>query len=157
MGLDIRAYKELKKAENLKLDECGKLDWESKWLPGASMKWSESVWPGRGKPIAADTVYEYEDSFEFRAGSYTGYYRWRSDLDKFKGDIAFQELIDFADNEGVIGSEVSAKLRDDFVEHHTDAFDFAKREDVCTHFFEMYCKWELAFTMAAENGAVEFF
>lgn len=158
MGLDIRAYKGLKKVENPKFDEYGELEnWEDQWLPGASMKWSESVWPGKGKPVDADTVYEYEDCFEFRAGGYFGYNRWRDDLDKFKGDIAFQELIDFADNEGVIGSEVSAKLRDDFVKYHNEAMGFAKRKGVYVYFFEMYCKWEKAFSMAAENGAVQFF
>lgn len=157
MGLDINAYKGLRKVENPKFDSDGELEnWEIQWLPGASMKWSESVWPGKGKPIDADTVYEYEDCFEFRAGSYSGYNRWRDDLEKFKGDVAFQELIDFADNEGVIGSELSAKLRDDFKKYHDEAMEFAKREDVCMHFFESYCNWEKAFAMAAENGAVEF-
>lgn len=157
MGLDINAYKGLRKVENPKFGSDGELEnWESQWLPGASMKWSESVWPGKGKPIDPDTVYEYEDCFEFRAGSYSGYNRWRDDLEKFKGDVAFQELIDFADNEGVIGSELSAKLRDDFKKYHDEAMEFSQREDVCMYFFENYCNWEKAFAMAAENGAVEF-
>lgn len=44
MGLDINAYKGLKKVENPKFDSDGELEnWRSQWLPGASMKWSESV------------------------------------------------------------------------------------------------------------------
>ena len=39
---------------------------------------------------------------------------WRDKLNEFAGNVAFQELIDFADNEGVIGSELSKKLYDDF-------------------------------------------
>lgn len=157
MGLDIRAYKGLRKVENPKFDSDGELEnWKNQWLPGESMKWSESVWPGKGNPIDADTVYEYEYCFEFCAGSYGGYNRWRDDLERFKGDIAFQELIDFADNEGVIGSTLSVKLRDDFKKFHNEAEIFGNQDGICDWFFEKYCEWEKAFEVAAENGAVEF-
>lgn len=158
MGLDICVYKGLKEVENPVLDENGRPEYkENQWCPGGGMEWSESVWPGKGDPLKCDSVYEYDDYWGFRAGSYSGYNRWRDDLEKFKGDAAFQELIDFADNEGVIGSLLSAKLRDDFKKYHDEAMEFAKREDVCMYFFESYCDWEKAFTMAAENGAVEFY
>ncbi len=52
MGLDIAAYKGLKKVENPKLDEDGyPVDYDSQWKPGTSMEWSESVWPGKGFPV----------------------------------------------------------------------------------------------------------
>lgn len=38
MGLDITAYKNLKKVEKPQLDKDGyPVNWESEWLPGASM------------------------------------------------------------------------------------------------------------------------
>ena len=162
MGLDITAYKGLRVVQtNVKLDEDGEplnLDWDTMWYPGGGMKWSESIWPGRGKPINPDVIYKYDDTFEFRAGSYSSYNTWRDALEKFKGDVAFQELIDFADNEGVIGTIVSKKLFDDFVKYHDEAKEYANKQcsETCNWFFDSYCDWEQAFKFASENGAVCF-
>ena len=74
MGLDITAYRKLRKVENPELDEYGyPVDEENQWKPGASMEWSESVWPGKGKPINFESVYEWAECYCFRAGSYYGY------------------------------------------------------------------------------------
>lgn len=122
MGLDIRAFKNLKEVPNSKYNADGYLLEEKKrWRPGAGMEWSESVWPGKGKPLNPQYVYEWEEVFEFSAGSYSGYNMWRDYLDEFAGNVAFQELIDFADNEGVIGSELSKKLYEDFFTCHDKA------------------------------------
>ena len=127
MGLDIRAFRRLKEVKNPKYDEYGELlNWENQWNPGAGMAWSESIWPGKGSPLNPKSVYEWQESFVFRAGSYSGYNWWRDRLNKFAGNVAFQELIDFADNEGVIGSELSEKLYEDFRKYHNKAEEYSK-------------------------------
>lgn len=152
MGLDITAYKNLKEVENPVLDEYGyPEDWRHLWKPGGSLKWSESIWPGKGSPINADAVYCWEEKYEFRAGSYCSYNIWREKLNDFKGDVAFQELIDFADNEGVIGSILAKKLYQDFVTYHEEAEKYDSGL-----FASLYYEWEEAFRLASENGAVSF-
>lgn len=156
MGLDITAYKKLKKVDNPILDKDGyPEDWNNYWKPGAGMLWSESIWQGRGYPINPELVYEWEDLYEFRAGSYIGYDIWREHLKNFKGNEAFQELINFADNEGVIGTDVSKKLRDDFQRFQDEAEEFST---TCTlkWFMKSYLEWKKAFEYASDNGAVEF-
>lgn len=158
MGLDITAYKKLHKVENPVLDEYGDpQNYDTQWKPGGSMDWSESVWPGKGYPIEPNAVYEWEESFNFRAGSYIGYNIWRDELDKFKGNVAFQELIDFADNEGVIGTKLSQKLKEDFQRHHDEAQAFANSDDCQLKWFmDAYEEWETAFELASNDGAIEF-
>lgn len=159
MGLDITAYRNLHKIDNAVLDEDGcPKDWKNQWKPGGGMKWSESIWPGNGAPIDVDAVYAWEEAYHFRAGSYSGYNRWRECLNRFKGDEAFQELIDFADNEGVIGSVLAVKLRDDFQKHYNEAIKYDKtiNELYPGWFIDSYRDWMKAFEMAAVNGAVDF-
>ncbi len=157
MGLDITAYKNLKKVKNPQFDEYGDLvNWETQWRTDASMEWSESVWPGRGEGVEVKTVYSYEEDYDFRAGSYSGYNFWRAGLESFKGDVAFQELIDFADNEGVIGPIVSKKLAKDFSDYEEEAKAYAKTIADGDWWFERYLAWKKAFEMASENGAVDF-
>jgi len=159
MGLDITAYKNLKKVENPELDEEGfPVNWDSEYMAGGGMDWSESVWPKRGDGLDAHTVYSYDDSFDFRAGSYGGYNMWRSQLEKFKGDVAFQELIDSAVNEGVIGSVVSKKLYNDFVTNEKEAIVFAVElgELSGDYWIAKYYDWKKAFEYAQENGCVDF-
>lgn len=157
MGLDITAYKNLKEVMNCVLDEDGyPVDEDTLWKPGPSMDWSESVWPGKGSPIKSNAIYEWDDTFDFRAGSYSGYGEWRDTLAKFKGDVAFQELIDFADNEGVIGSKLAKKLYNDFCTYYEEAkATFNKTEDD-KWFIAKYEAWMEAFKYASENGAVDF-
>ena len=158
MGLDIRAYKKLKVVENPQKDEDGDLiNWKAEWTPGEGMKWSEEHFPGRGEGINADSVYTYEDSFKFRAGSYSSYGYWRDKLEEFKGDVAFQELIDFADNEGVLGPVVSKKLFEDFKKYEEEAEEFAKTLNDGEFFIERYICWMKAFEYASDDGAVDFY
>ena len=157
MGLDIRAFKNLRKVDNPILDEDGyPEDYDNQWLPGASMDWSESIWKGKGFPVESDKVYEFEDIYSFTAGSYSGYNAWRDDLDRFKGDVAFQELIDFADNEGVIGSVLSQKLYDDFKNNYDEAVEYSKHISDGEWFIRKYKCWMSAFDYARQNGAVNF-
>lgn len=120
---------------------------------------------GRANGIA-DGVYRLEDVDGFRAGSYGGYNRWRSQLCQlahkcepsviwarrpFEG--VFAELIDFSDCEGVISPETCAKLARDFAEWD----DRAKAmPDVDGYFYEKYQAWRKAFEVAADGGFVMF-
>lgn len=157
MGLDITAYKNLKVVSNPVLDEDGNPEnWESEWKPGASMKWSESCFFGRGKGIDPDAVYSWEDSFDFAAGSYGGYNCWREQLNRFAVGNAFRELINFADNEGTIGPVVSKKLAKDFIDNAERAIGYAKTLTDGEWWLKKYENWRKAFEMASDNGAVDF-
>ncbi len=61
------------------------------------------------------------------------------------------ELINFADNEGIIGASVSVKLLQDFESFHRAA---EQHED--GYFTEKYNAFMKAFELASDNGAVEF-
>ena len=158
MGLDITAYKNLHVVENPELDEEGyPSNWESEWMPGAGVEWSEENFPGRAPELKCDAVYGFEDSYDFRAGSYSGYGWWRDKLEEFARDDDFYELIEFADNEGAIGASVSAKLYEDFIRNRADAEKFQKTiTDDDGWWLEQYDKWTTAFSYAKENGAVDF-
>jgi len=69
----------------------------------------------------------------------------------------FVELIDFADNEGIIGPRTSAKLAADLVdwksraEAHAAAFE---NEDEGRFFLDCYAEWTRAFDLAKNGGVV---
>ncbi len=101
----------------------------------------------------------------FHAGSYTGYNRWRADLQRQfnpdrRQDGPFYELIWFADNEGAIGHEAAKDLHEDFVAHaerytpeqHPNDTDGRVRED----WLRRYRDWTRAFELAADGGLVDF-
>lgn len=157
MGLDITAYRKLKVVNEPKLDEEGDLlDWDTNWQAGGSMEWSEKHFPGRGEGIDPKTVYSWEESFGFRAGSYSGYNWWRAKLEQFAKNGAFHELIEFADNQGVIGPIVSKKLAQDFKENKESALEYAKKLDEGEWWIGQYERWQEAFEMASDGGAVDF-
>jgi hypothetical protein len=157
MGLDITAYRKSTIVEEPELDEDGDLiDWDTQWRPGGSMVWSEKHFPGRGEGVDPQTVYTWEEHLGFRAGSYSGYNWWRRKLDQFANGDDFQELINFADNEGVIGPVVSKKLAKDFEKNKELAQEYAKTFDDGEWWFGQYERWQEAFEMATDNGAVDF-
>jgi len=95
----------------------------------------------------------------FHAGSYSGYNRWRSDLQRqfnpdTDADKPFYELIWFADNEGSIGPEAAKDLLADFREHADrytpDAGEYSQ------YYHEKYADWIRAFELAAADGLVDF-
>jgi len=104
----------------------------------------------------------------FRAGSYSGYNRWRRLLSKsvlgadadevwenprrFDGK-PFVELIDFADNEGCIGPIISAKLAKDFQGQRNA---FAKADGVEEYDLSLYDNWAKAFVTVAGTGIILF-
>lgn len=157
MGLDITVYKKLKKVENPKLDKDGyPLDCDNQWTPGASMEWSESCFPGRADGIESDSVYTWDDDYYFRAGSYSGYNMWRDTLADFSDGSTFIELINFADNEGVIGPVISKKLYEDFSTNYFRAVEYSKTIEDGEYWISKYKEWMKAFEFASEDGAVVF-
>lgn len=165
MGLDISWYRECFEIKEPLLDSDGVPKWGFR-------AYINSHYPERAGQIKNGAVYGHGDHGSFRAGSYGGYNDWREQLAKLAGCYEatgddprhaysagawaatagpFWELIHFADNEGVIGAEVSAKLAADFAtfqeraDHHPDEW-----------FCDRYRVWRFAFEQAAHNGAVDF-
>lgn len=165
MGLDITAYRHLEPAPEAELDADGLLvEWDGYFQPGHGLLWSEGQWPGRCPELQVGAVYKYAKTFDFRAGSYSGYNEFRSTLAKVAGyadaddywkrapeDAPFYPLINFADNEGTIGAATAARL----------ARDFAKCQEAASlvdsdFFQELYRTWRKALQMAADGGALDF-
>lgn len=106
------------------------------------------------------------ETHRFRAGSYSGYNAWRSDLARQFNpapianlregmqepdpNLPFYELIWFADNEGCIGPEAAAELLVDFGEHANEY------EPATGYFRDLYTDWTRAFELAAQSGLVDF-
>lgn len=157
MGLDIIAYRKLQKVENPILDEEGyPVNYETEWKPGPSMEWAEKHFPGRADGVDADSVYTWDDEYCFRAGSYSGYNMWRDLLAEFSDGSDFRELINFPDNEGVIGPVVSKKLYNDFKTNHEKAIQYSTNLEDGEYWLHRYNHWMKAFQYASENGAVIF-
>jgi len=164
MGLDITAYRKLSPEPSATEDNETIVQ-----LSRALVDWTEKEFPGRTQGVVAG-MYSFAERFGFRAGSYSGYNRWREWLAKVAGLEApkliwesespsgpFVELINFADNEGIIGPLVSAKLAKDFAEHEERIASLASDEQSFDPYnLEKYRAWRKAFEMAADGGAVEF-
>jgi hypothetical protein len=113
-------------------------------------------------------IYEVAARISFRAGSYSGYNRWREALaelvhsttpeviwkapDEYRGS-AFYEIIHFSDCEGCIGPKTSRKLAADFAEYEERAREAWGAD---SYEFGVYQDFRRAFTIAADEGAVEF-
>jgi hypothetical protein len=169
MGLDITAYKNVKVINHLSDVE----DWEENYY----MKGREDTvyiypslvdwFPEWAEGLEYGAVYEYEDAFGFRAGSYSGYNWWREWLcETFLGvspqvvwdnpkdfqNAPFYRLIHFADSEGYISKIHAEKLAKDFQKYQDD-IDLLDDEDWTK---QAYNNWRKAFEMASENGFVGF-
>jgi len=120
-------------------------------------------------PLHSGLYHVFGDTYNFHAGSYGSYNRWRTSLclaahgtypliiwdnkSKYAGK-PFVELIDFSDCEGVIGPEVSTKLAEDFCAHAV----MARGWNIVDRgwFLAKYEEWQRAFCLAADDGAVIF-
>jgi hypothetical protein len=158
MGLDITAYRQVHEAE---------YDPEQS-VCDTFRAYTYPEFADRLTPLKAEQGYAGEIVLEFRAGAYSGYNRWRDQLarlagfknadevwrryEKLKGS-PFIELINFADNEGVIGSVAAAKLAKDFADWDERAKLFDSSDD---WFYDRYQLWRKAFEAATDNGAVVF-
>lgn len=164
MGLDITAYRQLSKNDKPELNEYGYAE-DCFFVYKSMYEFSQQFGQCQPAGLLPETHYDYQTSIGFRAGSYSGYGAWRDWLAKVAGyesaksvwdnpppEGPFVELINFADNEGVIGPIASAKLAMDFAAFR----EAAEKHSDGLWYFEAYCKWQEAFEMAADNGAVDF-
>lgn len=129
-------------------------------IPQDLIAYTEENFPGRTEGLKAG-AYELDEDSEsggFRAGSYSGYNWWRSQLEELRPDEdAFIELIEFSDCEGVIGPIVSRKLAKDFQAHEEVICAKARiLGDESSYWIELYQKWKTAFETAADGGYVDF-
>ncbi|RKF30716.1 hypothetical protein BCY88_12565 [Paraburkholderia fungorum] len=168
-GLDVTAYSGLTIVESPVVASDG--------IPqgNSQVVLSPVDFPERFRGLESGKVYHFSSSFDFRAGSYSGYNEWRNRLAKLAGyqpslsvrngvtesrydetvwkldHGPFWELINFSDAEGVIGPEVCKKVHQDFVQYQDQA---TQLPDV--DFRESYADWMKAFAMCANNGAIVF-
>lgn len=163
MGLDIRAYRKLKKNErlsNLSNDEKEYIDIDC-LIMSPYLEKLEEYFPNRANPLKYNgDVYTCDERKNISIGSYGtyGWFRWA--LETFSKDSDyFNELIDFSDCEGVIGGVVSSKLYEDF-SINAELFkqwvyqNYSISESELL--LQMYYKFEFAFEIAKDGGAVEF-
>lgn len=163
MGLDVTAYRKVRLVAN---------DPSNEDLFRALVN---PQFPGRADDLQDGGAYEYEDTMRGWSASCSTYGEWRNELAKLAGyperlhvghrgprllhsagawessGGPFWELINFADNEGCIGADVSAKLATEFAEFQAKAE--AHRDP---WFRSMYDLWRAVFEFAADGGAVEF-
>jgi hypothetical protein len=164
MGLDITAYKNVELIDTLQTAD----EFEEKYDWKEQLDWVSlcTDYPDRLPPIQLGGVYRYQDKMKFRAGSYSGYGWWRSELCKMAHGIEpqliwdnpetyaglpFVELINFSDCEGILGTEVCKKLLDDFVTHQLKA-----NQSKSEYFKDAYANWLNTFEYAADNGYIDF-
>lgn len=175
MGLDITAYSKIKFIEVLPSAEA----WEDKYYMQDNDTNTFWIWPGHvenpdfpqqieGADLVPGGVYSYEDSYSFRAGSYSGYNQWREWLcasftyaipqNVWKSPVRFQNrhfflLVNFSDCEGLIAGPSAARLLEEFEAHKDEAL---KRPVDDTWMLERYNDWLKAFRLAADGGLVHF-
>lgn len=163
MGLDITAYKTVKFVRPLKPGENSHAEW-----PRIERLYVNNHFVARADGLK-DGLYEVsqepDGQINFRAGSYSGYNRWRATLAGLVGTTPeaeweketpsgpFHELINFADNEGIIGPVTSAKLAKDFAEWRERAEKYGRGIDD-GWWWENYQEWQRAFELAASGGGV---
>lgn len=163
MGLDISAYRQVTKMNPSELE----LDSDGYSINGDVTRmhdFQNENFPRQGEGLDLASYYDCgTEYFGFRAGSYSGYNQWRSELAQMAGvnesalgpsdTCAFAELIYFSDCEGFIGPVVSAKLANDFAAFAQKAEDFSSNHP---YFLQTYNNFRYAFEMAKDGGMVHF-
>lgn len=170
MGLDITAYSKVEKMAELPLNKRG-IDWERacelEETFGAVLVRNDHF-PTHCEDLD-EAVYKVNgESYGFRAGSYSGYNRFRNLLSAFANtmegqseDLPFYKLIHFSDCGGCIGPRVSARLHKDFVENKEHflkfAANYAAGDKLELGWIEdCYLDWTRAFELAKDHGFVHF-
>lgn len=176
MGLDITYYKNIKPITSPFFNEDGEpIDSNQSRIDYDGQIYINPDFQERADDLVDRQYFTAEDSDGFRAGSYSGYNRWREMLAELggyspapyeqfgtitqrfdagawnAGEGPFFELIHMSDCEGVIGPKTSAKLAQDFS-------DFQNGADLHPddQFKERYNEWRAAFETARNNGLVSF-
>lgn len=176
MGLDINYYENIQEEEDLKYnDDNGEVvDSRTGKIVNEDYFRIFTNWlPERCEDIDPDIIYSFKEAGRFYAGSYSGYGDWRNWLAKIAGyepklkekrpyaesaweatEGPFWELIYFSDCEGVIGTKVSRKLYQDFLDF--DIIAEEREQPLENYFYSKYKEWKEAFRVASNNGVVEF-
>jgi len=161
MGLDVTAYRKLTPVKHL-----------AKPSDDTMRILRHPAFPGRCDDLQDRGLYRYEnDTLDFGCGGYGRYGIWRDRLAKLAGypkvhgseyghdysagawnaeEGPFWELINFADNEGTLGTATCTKLAKDFA-------DFQEKADALgdEEFSHFYAKWREAFEFASDGGCVD--
>lgn len=164
MGLDVSAYKNIKKVENPRMGEDGYLIYDEE-QEGYILAYTLEGFEDRIKNLEWQSYYKGESTKFGVSCSYGGHNRFRESICKMFGitpDIIwnnreahkehpFYELVDFADNEGVLDYECASKLHGDFLDYQEIA-----EAKLNKHEYNHYCKWIDVLKAASENGCVVF-
>lgn len=162
MGLDIRAYSQLK-------DTGRPFDWavdkENAYIPHNHQDFAT-----RCVEFTPGNAFEYEYGLRAYIGACSDYGVWREKLAKLAGysplteghrpysagawaatEGPFWELIDFTDCDGVLGTAVCQKLAKDFAAYEVSARRLGDEDFLCT-----YLQFKAAVEWASDGGAVVF-
>ena len=150
MGLDITAYK------NIKIigDEEPEYYFSNAGFPQSNMPDFENK----------EIQIEFDEEFDFRAGSYSGYNKFRNELCISANNIQdkklwtskneafkFYWLINFTDCDGYIGTSYCKILYDEFVKYENEV-----KSNLNEYFHKTYDNFKEAFRLASDNGLVSF-
>lgn len=107
---------------------------------------------------------DFDEDFDFRAGSYGGYNHFRNSLCLASNNITAKELwnsedktlkfywlINFSDCEGYIGTGYCKILYDEFVKYEKEV-----KEKLNIDYHDKYDNFKEAFRLGANNGLVNF-
>lgn len=153
MGLVVEAYKKLTKVNHpIRYDDGCLVDSDNLIeVDQATLDYTEKNFNGRTQGLDVG-VYSFEDYFDFRAGEYLDYNRFKEKLAKMVSNSQLLELIVFSNCEGFIGSTVSKKLAKDFQDLEQQAKEQLDDTDLAT-----FLNFKKAFELASEDGCVEFY
>lgn len=175
MGLDISAYRQIKKVDCVFDSGGDPIDPATReYIDYSFRAFCNPDFPGRADDLEDGAIYDAEDSMGVDGIGYGGFNHWRSKLAEIAGwpldtyeqwgrkwpshaasawkaqGGPFWELILFTDCDGTIGAAVAAKLAKDFADYDSKA---AAAGD---EFYDFYKQCRAAFEMAADGGAVRF-
>lgn len=153
MGLDITVYQKIKLATQEEIENSN-YDFTAFVI--------EESWKDRVKNLEYDKHYTGVPVYGFQC-AYSSHSWFRDHLanltqqnlnwktEPCTPNTPFYELINFADNEGVIDFETSKKLYEDFISWRGKAY-----ESNDERFINYYDEWTEIFNHAKENGVVDF-
>ena len=160
MGLDIRYYGHL--------EPCPTPPDEENYPDYMLKIYEQTEWPTHLTPLKPGWHSKggYHSEGRFRAGSYSGYSRWREQLSQAIHGVEprtiwqerhwenkpFFGIIHFTDCDGVIGASMSGVLANEFKEHR-HFFAAHVPDDYALHIYDDFAH---AFAVAARSGAVIF-
>ena len=150
MGLDITAYRNIKIVEGE----------ESEYYFANSGFKQSNMTNIENKEIQID----FDESFDFRAGSYSGYNIFRNELCLASNNITAEQLwslqdetlkfywlINFSDCEGYIGTSYCKILYDEFVKYEEEV-----KIKLDEYYHGKYDDFKEAFKVGASDGLVDF-